>query len=261
MSLLYAYGVARVGARAEAMSGGTRWIREGELMALVREVAEEEFGQAAIQGRLRDSPWLERSVREHARAVDDATKEGSLIPWRFATLFRSEDSLRQALRRNQPELLATFERLEGKEEWAVKWWLNWPVWESWMRESDRESQDLLSRAAQGPTGKSYLLRRQAERGLEQRFASRMRELGERIRNSIAERWESRQLSPISVTPPGPQRVVTLSVLVPHGEGEELVTHVKQLEEALEQPGWAAEVSGPFAPYSFVDLTEESECRK
>lgn len=62
----------------------------------------------------------EKHVLEHARVVSVCFRQGTVLPFRFGTIFDSDDSLRQAVRSNRRTFGESVARLKGKSEMHVK---------------------------------------------------------------------------------------------------------------------------------------------
>lgn len=62
----------------------------------------------------------EKHVLDHARVVSVCFRQGTVLPFRFGTVFDSDDSLRQAVRSNRRTFCESVARLKGKSEMHVK---------------------------------------------------------------------------------------------------------------------------------------------
>src|SRR5437763_6015453 len=62
----------------------------------------------------------DKHVLEHARVVSVCFRQGTVLPFRFGTIFDSEESLRQAVRSNRRAFGESVARLKGKSEMHVK---------------------------------------------------------------------------------------------------------------------------------------------
>jgi hypothetical protein len=62
----------------------------------------------------------EKHVIDHARVVSGCFRQGTVLPFRFGTIFDSDDSLRQAVRSNRRAFCESVARLKGKAEMHVK---------------------------------------------------------------------------------------------------------------------------------------------
>ena len=62
----------------------------------------------------------EKNVLEHARVVSVCFRQGTVLPFRFGTVFDTDDALRQAVRTNRKAFGQSVERLRGKAEMHIK---------------------------------------------------------------------------------------------------------------------------------------------
>ncbi len=62
----------------------------------------------------------EKSVLEHARVVSQSFRTATVLPFRFGTIFDSEDAIRQAVRSNRRTFCESVARLRGKSEMRIK---------------------------------------------------------------------------------------------------------------------------------------------
>lgn len=62
----------------------------------------------------------EKSVLEHARVVTQSFRTATVLPFRFGTIFDTEDAIRQAVRSNRRTFCESVARLRGKSEMRIK---------------------------------------------------------------------------------------------------------------------------------------------
>src|SRR5437016_9120601 len=62
----------------------------------------------------------EKHVLEHARVVSVCFRQGTVLPFRFGTVFETDDALRQAVRANRRAFGQSVQRLRGKAEMRIK---------------------------------------------------------------------------------------------------------------------------------------------
>src|SRR5215472_17464679 len=62
----------------------------------------------------------EKHVLEHARVVSVCYRQGTVLPFRFGTIFDSDESLKHAVRANKRAFGESVARLKGKGEMHVK---------------------------------------------------------------------------------------------------------------------------------------------
>lgn len=62
----------------------------------------------------------EKSVLEHARVVSQSFRTATVLPFRFGTIFDTEDAIRQAVRANRRTFCESVARLRGKAEMRIR---------------------------------------------------------------------------------------------------------------------------------------------
>ncbi|MBZ5719786.1 MAG: GvpL/GvpF family gas vesicle protein [Acidobacteriia bacterium] len=62
----------------------------------------------------------EKTVLEHARVVSVCFRNGTVLPFRFGTIFDTDEALRQAVRANRRAFGQSVDRLRGKAEMHLK---------------------------------------------------------------------------------------------------------------------------------------------
>src|SRR5712691_5956011 len=62
----------------------------------------------------------EKNVLEHARVVSVCFRSGTVLPFRFGTIFDTDDALRHAVRSNRRTFGQSVARLKGKSEMHIK---------------------------------------------------------------------------------------------------------------------------------------------
>lgn len=100
--------------------GALRAITEGGLAALVSDVPAESYDQEAIDESVRDEAWLTPRATTHqtVNAAAHASLD-AVLPVPFATIFTTEDRVRQMLRTRAEELRAKLVSVRGQSEWVV----------------------------------------------------------------------------------------------------------------------------------------------
>ncbi len=62
----------------------------------------------------------QQSIVEHARVISECFRTLTVLPFRFGTIFESDEALRRAVRGNRKAFLESVARLRGKSEMHVK---------------------------------------------------------------------------------------------------------------------------------------------
>jgi hypothetical protein len=64
--------------------------------------------------------WLATASVAHQRAISAIAREAEILPARFGTVFRSEESLRKHIRAHTREIKQDLERIKDADEWGIK---------------------------------------------------------------------------------------------------------------------------------------------
>ena len=105
----------------------------------------------------------EKSVLEHARVVSRSFRTATVLPFRFGTIFDTEDAIRQAVRSNRRTFCESVARLRGKSEMRIK-----------LMVRDGSLRDLEEIVLPDTVGREYLikLREKASRERERQTKAR-----------------------------------------------------------------------------------------
>jgi hypothetical protein len=66
------------------------------------------------------SPLTQQAVLDHARVVSECFRDRTVLPFKFGTIFESDEALRQAVRGNKRSFTESVSRLRGKSEMHIK---------------------------------------------------------------------------------------------------------------------------------------------
>ncbi len=170
---------------------------------------------------------------EHARVIADCFKHSTVLPFRFGTVFESDESLRKSIRSNQRQFLSNIEKLHGKTEMHIK-----------IHVEDC-GRDLVGHDGLATVGREYLTQLRET-------ASRQRERQTRAR-AVAFQMH-RTLSPLDeevscrLTDSG-KMLLAIAHLINRKQVEryqnKFIQMVGQMKECQMQ------LSGPWPPYHFV----------
>ncbi|MGA5195250.1 GvpL/GvpF family gas vesicle protein [Streptomyces exfoliatus] len=254
--LTYLYAVVRPSAsldRADPSEAGgvadapPRIVRVGNIAAVVGSVPEADYSEAALRNHLEDLDWLEEVARAHHSVVEFLAARTTVLPLRLATVYRDDDSVRAVLREGERAFAGMLDRFAGHVEWGVK------VYADPVAASDAAAAE---EPAESDPGRAYLRRRRQQRDAQGAARSAAVEAVTRIRETAGELAVERvghrpQQGRLAASGVG-ENLVNDSYLVPEdGSG---AFHERVRRAAREMTGVRVEVTGPWAPYSFVTLT-------
>ena len=260
--LLYLYGIVPAGSAAHRLLTERRvpGIQPGKLLfpieaaglvAAVSDVPVETFDEAPLNALLTDLPRLTPYALRHEEAVR-ALLVSALIPMTFGAIYRGPERVIALLQQRADELHDLLAALEGRQEWGLKVFTDTPrLLEAAATASD-DLQRLASEAAAATPGRAYLLDKQRERLLAHEAAR----LASVSLGAILARLSAMSAAVVQddtgPAQPGDEQLgLKAAFLVEDREVTAFRTAVADLERAHAAHGLRLELSGPWAPYSFV----------
>ena len=216
----------------------------------------EEAGLAAICSRLdegadeADPAWLAAAAQRHHAIVQRLFEAAPVLPIRFGTLIDGGD-LAPLLMNNRAALSAELERLTGLAEWGAKIFADPDALVRAAEQSDADIAALDAELAASSPGRAFLLKRQREAALSEAAQRHTGTVVERIRAALsASAIEDAELPLPAVMPAGNEMLANLAFLVREPDGDAFAAAA---DAAAREAHVEVEISGPWAPYSFVRL--------
>jgi Gas vesicle synthesis protein GvpL/GvpF len=256
--IIYLYGVvdhpnAPASFAEHKAPPGVRCLPMGELGALVRDVPLQEFGEEALQVRMKDSKWLEEQIWNHARVLEAAMSMSTVIPMKLLTIFRTEESLLVRLSALDESLRTLLARLQGKEEWGVKSFCDLPIIQESVEAQDNGLRQLKAQFAGKPIGTAYLMQKHYEELVRRESTLRLAVHLTSISSRLSALAQEAKFNPPAQESSVHPMVLNTSLLINKSAVSSLENEVNALRQEYLPRGFAFELVGPFPPYSFSAL--------
>jgi len=135
-----------------------RTITAAGLTAIVGDVGDREYAEAALQRNFEDLDWLGRTARAHHAVLEAVAERGPVVPMRLATLFASDAGVTGTLQERADDFRGALSLISARSEWGVKAYAVKPT-----EPAGGPSRPVAGREgpATGP-GAAYLQRRRAQ---------------------------------------------------------------------------------------------------
>lgn len=258
----YLYGLIDTYPPTPTFSGSAdvRCIRFRDMAALVSEVSLDEFDESRLPERLNDPKWLEGRLRHHEYVLEAFMRCGTVIPMRFATIFKTEERLSEHLLALYDTLRELLQKLREKEEWGVKAFCDLRSIKASVEVEHERARQLKAQLAGQPPGTAYLMRKQLEDLLAQetdhRLACHLESIYQRL-SSLAHEAKLNLLTPHQLTNRKQEMVLNAVFLIEKTSVGNLAEAVRALRGEYCGYGFEFELVGPFPPYNFSRLPEEA----
>ena len=220
-----------------------RVVTHGDVAAVVSAIDETRFADAeAVKASLADLHWIEAVARAHDAVVNAAAGLTTTVPLRLGTTCADDDAVRELLDDLAPAARRAFERVDGCREWGVQL----------LAAGDR-SPDL--QAPQAESGAAFLRRRRAELRRADEAHADQAAAADAVFDALA------RVSAASRRHPPQDRglrtdartmLLNASFLVDAAAEDRFHRTLKELASA-HGPDRVV-LTGPWAPYSFAELT-------
>ncbi|NJP64886.1 GvpL/GvpF family gas vesicle protein [Streptomyces spiramenti] len=254
---LYAVTAARpgeVGAPGGHLTGvadaPVRTVTAGDVTALVSSVEPRHIEMVGQRPQEAELAWLEHVARAHNAVVESAFRETTVLPMRIATVHPSEDSVGEFLRKSAEAIHAELRRLDGLVEVGVKAYRAAPAAAGGPTTSAPES--AATETPPESPGRAYLEQRRARRraraDADRDIAALVRGVRDAAAGHAVDQRAHRLQTGELAEGPG-ENIANDAWLVPRGAVHAL--HAAVTACADPAAGRHVEVTGPWAPYSFV----------
>lgn len=231
-----------------------------DLEAVVSEVSLEEFGSEAIQTKAReDLNWIKEKAIAHQSVIEEAMRADkeiiSLIPMRFGTIFKGEDSLKESLDEHYAQFKATLEKVKGKQEWSLKLYLaDRKKLEQAIKEASDSIREKENQIASLTEGMSYFVEKELEelvrKETDRAMGNIQKDVMERLAVFGAEVKEGKILGKELTGRPEPM-VLNVSHLIEKEKLPYWKVEAEKIREEIKTKGLSLEYSGPWPAYNFV----------
>jgi hypothetical protein len=222
-------------------------MREGDVAAVVSRVPLEEFGEVRLREHLGDMAWVEATARAHEGVLEETRAQATVIPMRMCTVYRSEDGVREMLRREAITLRQALDHLDGRTEMGVKLFAD-----------PGHAQPEAAPEVEGSgAGSAYMERRRRERDRAELAAQRLEEAAAQIHERLLACAVDGRLTPPQrpeVSGHRGEMILNGVYLVADDALESFRREVAGLGAEFGPAGLELELTGPWPAYNFVPDT-------
>ncbi len=226
---------------------------------MVGRVSREDFAEENLKKRLIDLRWVTAHAIAHEQVLETVMDDSCVVPFKFATLFNSEDNLQNMLARNAPLLKEALKTLRGHEEWGVKIYCDMGILRAGLAQ-DQEIFKIDEEIGSSAPGKAFILKKKRETRLDQLLNAKINEYGQasfdRLRGFSA-RARINRLLPKEVTGKIADMILNAAFLISKNRVQAFVETVKELKARQANSGLSFDCTGPWPPYNFCDSLERT----
>jgi len=231
-----------------------------DLEAIVSGVDLGEFGSVEIQRKAKeDLEWIKEKAQAHEKVIEKAMigkskKVLPVIPMKFGTIFKTKEKLQETLKKHYSQFEKGLGYLEGKQEWAVKVYLNRKAFENNLKKASIVVQEKEKEIAQLPEGTAYFMQKQIDGAVSKEVDKALENYTESFFESIKKYTELGARGKIlekELTGKRLPMVLNAIFLVSEKNLEDFAKEINNLNKEFKTKGFTFEYSGPWPPYNFI----------
>lgn len=223
----------------------------GEISAVVHSCQPEPY---QTEDKTRAEEW----ILQHSYVIDAATKRfGTVLPFSFDVIIRGSDKVVEKwLSGNYESLNSELERVRGKSEYTIQIFYDRDCLENRFGSGDRQIEELKGKIARAGKGTAYLLQRNLELRSKELVSMEVSRLSPKFEDKIRALADEVKMDTRASSPPekyrDKKRLASFSCLV---EEDRVAALGEALDEINSMEGFAVRFTGPWAPFSFVNISE------
>jgi hypothetical protein len=255
--LVYLYCITDKEPKINGLGNNLYSIRNNGLYAVAGKVDKEDFGQEGLKRNMADFEWIKTRASLHEKIIERVMNNINVIPFKFATLFNTDNSLMAMLEQYCQEFKAILRKLENKEEWGVKIYCDTEKLKGSVVNDVSEILTVDNEIKSSLPGKAFFLKKRKTELLAQSVNARINEYSQESFELLKElSFEARinRLLPKEVTEREDDMVLNSAFLVNRDEVSDFQNMVDTLKMHYEGKGFLIDCTGPWPPYNFCGLS-------
>jgi hypothetical protein len=231
----------------------------GDFYVVIKYVSSEEFSEENFINNLSDIEWLENNARDHIDVINLLMGQNTVIPFKFGTIYHTEESLRKFITDYSDSLFENFHHIEGREEWSVKIYCDRKSLSEQIDELSEEAAALEKQIMASSPGKAFILKRKKSELIENEMDRICKNDGQDYFNEFKNLSVSTNLNnllPKEFTERGDTMILNAAFLVSKTNVNDFRSTVGTLRKKDGNSGFTIETTGPWPPFSFISIKEK-----
>lgn len=258
--LIYVYCVINNYPQQEVdfLNNGIEFLPVDPYFVGMKFVSSNEFSEENLKKKFTDLAWIEANARDHVRIISGIMQKYTVIPFKFGTIFKTNESLKEFIQEYSASLAENFSAIQDKEEWSVKIYCDKKVLNRQMPELCEDIRLLERQILESSPGKAFLLNRKKNELMDQNVRRLMKTNGQKCYdeyNSISLASHINNILPREVTERQDDMILNAVFFIDKKKTVDFVRLAKLQEGKYRSVGFSFEVTGPWPPFSFVSLKE------
>jgi hypothetical protein len=245
---------------SELKSANLKSIAAGNFYVTMKYVSESDFSEENFRRNLSDILWMETNTRDHVGLISLLMELNTVLPFKFGTIFLTEDSLRKFVSDNSGSLIENFNRIKNKQEWSVKIFCDRNFLRPQIDELSEEAAALEKEIMISSPGKAYLMKRKKTDLVENEMDRICKKYGQEYFNAfnvLSEANSLNNLLPKEFTGREDTMILNAGFLVDRNQAKDFQKTAENIRKKHGNFGFSIEMTGPWPPFSFISINEKT----
>ncbi len=228
----------------------------GELYAIARYVSPDDFSEDSLKKNFGDLAWIEVQTRDHIRVINLVMESGTVVPFKFGTVFKTEESLESFFDDYRQALTENLASLKGKEEWALKIYCNKQLLQDHIKQNCKAVKAMEQEILESKPGRAFILKRKSAELIKDETHKQLSNYGQLYFEQIEKLSSQTRINPLlpkEVTDRAEDMILNFACLVEKSHVDVLLRKTELLQEEFREAGLMPEVTGPWPPFSFITI--------
>lgn len=231
------------------------------LYAVASKVSSDEFSEENLKKNFTNLEWVKTKASIHEKIIEGVMKDISVIPFKFATLFNTEDTLKRMLKKQGRNLKENLDNLRDKEEWGVKIYCDMGKLKENLTQNDKKIVKFDKEIKSSSPGRAFILWKKKEELVKTILHKRLNEYGQDSFEKLKQHSvESRinKLLPREVTERKEEMILNAAFLIEKIKVADFINTVEDIKLRYAAQGLFFDYTGPWPPYNFCSVGEKAQ---
>jgi len=231
------------------------------IYAIVSKVSASKFGEDNLKKKLTDMSWVERNVRQHEDLVEAIMGETTVLPFKFASIFRTEKNVEKLLKENNAEFKKIITDLEGTDEWGLKIYCSPEKLKALLEEKNELIREKAQEITSAGKGKAYFLKKKRDELIKNMLNEKISEYTQNSFEKLkkmSSRARINKILPKEITEKKEDMVLNSAFLVNKKQIIGFNRVLANLKTKYSDKGLILDCSGPWPPYNFCSIRGNEE---
>ncbi len=263
--LLYLYGLIPAEEGGQSLPdlkgfdgiGDIYTIPVGKITAIACNLDSEMYSEEMLKERINnDMEWLQEKAFHHHETVLKLSRIYTIVPLKFCTLYKNQDSLNTAVTTNEAKLISAFDLIKGNEEWNLKIYSDDKLLKKQVSENNPTIEAKKEEINQLSKGRQFFEKKKLDKLIESELEAEKNKISEKIHVGLKEyvlRGDVKKSWSNEVT--GRKENMTWNgvYLVSKTKVEPFLEEIQRYEKYMKEDGWKFEATGPWPAYHFTSF--------